>query len=279
MGGSSGAQPERNTVPRMNPEVKEHAESILKHQFNDPDLLELALRHASISESRLDSNERLEFLGDAILGMIVCERIFNRFPSYLEGEMTKIKSLAVSRKICAKIAIELGLHELIVVGKGMQTQDDLPQSLAAAVLESVIAALYIDGGMQAVRDFLEPLLDPLLDDAVRSGHQHNFKSVLQQHAQRALGHSPSYRILDEKGPDHAKAFCIAVELNGKQHESCWGKSKKAAEQRAALNALRELGLTVERENGQTRMKAEASMISIPEGFDEDGFGEDLNDND
>lgn len=248
----------------MTEELRERAQQILCHRFNDIGLLDLALRHASISESRLDSNERLEFLGDAILGMIVCERIFNRFPGYLEGEMTKIKSLAVSRKICARIAINLGLHELIVVGKGMMTQDNLPESLAAAVLESVIAAIYIDGGMSAVREFIEPLLDPLLDDAVRSGHQHNFKSVLQQHAQRELGTSPVYRILDEKGPDHAKAFCIAVELSGNQFDPCWGNSKKSAEQKAALNALRGLGLTEDNANGQPRMIAQASVMDIPE---------------
>ena len=250
-------------------DIRDQAQEILGYTFNDIDLLDLALRHASISESRLDSNERLEFLGDAILGMIVCERIYFRFPAYLEGEMTKIKSLAVSRKICAKIAIQLGLDQLIIVGKGMQTQTKLPQSLAAAVLESIIAALYIDGGMQTVRDFLEPLLDPLLDDAVQSGHQHNFKSVLQQHAQRTVGNSPNYRILDEKGPDHAKAFYIAVELNGNMYEPCWGKSKKAAEQQAALNALHALGLTEVLENGSTRMKPEASMVRLPDADDEE----------
>tara|TARA_E500000318_G_scaffold1676_3_gene2168 strand:- start:5199 stop:5963 length:765 start_codon:yes stop_codon:yes gene_type:complete len=253
----------------MTEEIRRKAQEILGYSFNDAELLDLALRHASISESRLDSNERLEFLGDAILGMIVCERIFNRFPTYLEGEMTKVKSLAVSRNVCAKIAIELGLDELIVVGKGMQTQSKLPQSLAAAVLESIIAALYIDGGMQAVRDFLEPLLDPLLDDAVRSGHQHNFKSVLQQHAQRTLSTSPNYRILDEKGPDHAKAFFIAVELDGVRYEPCWGKSKKAAEQQAALNALHGLGLTEINGDGDTLMKPEAAVTRIPNGFDEE----------
>jgi ribonuclease-3 len=253
----------------MNDEIRTQAQRVLGHQFNDIDLLDLALRHASISESRLDSNERLEFLGDAILGMIVCERIYNKFPSYLEGEMTKIKSLAVSRKICAKIAIQLGLEQLIVVGKGMQTQTELPQSLAAAVLESVIAALYIDGGMQTVRDFLEPLLDPLLDEAVLSGHQHNFKSVLQQHAQRELNTSPNYRILDEKGPDHAKAFLIAVELDGSQYEACWGNSKKAAEQQAALNALHHLGLTETSEQGKTRMKSQVGVVRVFDGLDEE----------
>lgn len=256
-------------VSYMTDEVLQQAQQILQYQFKDPELLELALRHASISESRLDSNERLEFLGDAILGMIVCERIFTRFPTYLEGEMTKIKSLAVSRRVCAKIATKLGLEQLIVVGKGMQTQTKLPQSLAAAVLESVIAALYLDGGMPCVCDFLEPLLDPLLDDAVRSGHQHNFKSVLQQHAQRTMGTSPVYKILDEKGPDHAKAFCIAAVLSGNQFEPCWGNSKKSAEQQAALNALRELGLTIDNENGQPRMKAEAGIMQHPDDLFDD----------
>lgn len=253
----------------MTQDLLDHTQRILGHEFSDPELLDLALRHASISESRLDSNERLEFLGDAILGMVVCERIFRRYPNYLEGEMTKIKSLAVSRKVCAKIAIDLGLHDLIVVGKGMLTDADLPQSLAAAVLESVIAALYLDGGMPAVRRFIEPLLDPLLDEAVRSGHQHNFKSVLQQHAQRELGQSPIYRILDEKGPDHAKAFHIAVEIDGTMHEPCWGKSKKSAEQRAALAALRALGLTEDCDDGTIRMKSDASLVPIPDGFDDD----------
>lgn len=237
----------------MQDKVRAQVQKTLGHEFRDPSLLDLALRHASISDSRLDSNERLEFLGDAVLGMIVCERIFRRFPNYLEGEMTKIKSLAVSRRVCAKIAIELGLDKLIVVGKGMLTQSRLPPSLAAAVLESVIAAVYLDGGMDSVRAFLEPLLDPLLDEAVRSGHQHNFKSVLQQHAQRTLGSSPNYRILDEKGPDHAKAFQIAVELDGTRYEPCWGQSKKLAEQHAALNALTEMGLIEENDNGQARL--------------------------
>jgi len=252
----------------MTDEIRQRAQEILGHEFKTPELIDLALRHASMSDSRLDSNERLEFLGDAILGMIVCERIFTRFPDYLEGEMTKIKSLAVSRRVCAKVAIDLGLDELILVGKGMQTQSKLPPSLAAAVLESVIAAIYIDAGMDRVRDFLEPLLDPLLDEAVRSGHQHNFKSVLQQHAQRTIGVSPNYRILDEKGPDHAKAFYIAVELDGVQHEPCWGQSKKIAEQQAALAALTELGLVKTGPGGQPRMTAETagfaeSDISTP----------------
>ncbi len=228
---------------------RDEIERAVGHEFRDDSLLELALRHASVTDSRLDSNERMEFLGDAILGMIVCERIFRLYPNSLEGEMTKIKSLAVSRRTCAKLARDIGLERHIAVGKGMQGQDRLPASLAAAVLESIVAAVYLDGGMDAARRFLEPLVDPLIKDAERSGHQHNFKSVLQQHAQQAMGCAPVYRILDEKGPDHAKAFRIGVELGGVAYEASWGQSKKQAEQQAALNALCALGVIETGENG------------------------------
>ncbi len=233
-------------------------QTILKHRFSDPELLQRAFRHASVTDSRLQSNERLEFLGDAILGMIVCERLFMRYPAYLEGEMTKIKSLAVSRTTCARIAKDLGLDEFIRVGKGMRAQHSLPSSLAAAVMESVIAALYLDSGLDAVRRFLEPLIDPMIDDAVKSGHQHNFKSVLQQHAQRTCGVSPAYRILDEKGPDHAKSFKISVEIGGEVFDPSWGQSKKQAEQQAALNALHAMGVVELDEDGEALLADEAA---------------------
>lgn len=237
----------------MDPSLRAEIEAAIGYTFVDESFLDLALRHASVTDSRLDSNERLEFLGDAILGMIVCERIFRLYPNSLEGEMTKIKSLAVSRKTCAKLARDLRLEGHISVGKGMRSQERLPASLAAAVLEAIVAAVYLDGGMEAVRGFLEPLVDPLIEDAVRSGHQHNFKSVLQQHAQQAMGCAPQYRILDEQGPDHAKAFRIAVELNGATYEPSWGQSKKQAEQQAALNALCALGLIEQDEHGESRL--------------------------
>ncbi len=234
----------------------DRVQTILQHRFSDPELVRRAFRHASVTDTRLQSNERLEFLGDAILGMIVCERLFMRYPEYLEGEMTKIKSLAVSRSTCAKIAKSLGLDEFIRVGKGMRAQRALPASLAAAVMESVIAALYLDSGLDAVRGFLEPLIDPMIDDAVRSGHQHNFKSVLQQHAQRTHGVSPAYRILDEKGPDHAKSFKIGVEIDGESFDPSWGQSKKQAEQQAALNALHAMGVVELDEDGEALMADE-----------------------
>ncbi len=237
----------------MDEEQLRALEQTLGHTFRNRDIIERAMRHASISDSRLDSNERLEFLGDSILGLIACERIYEKYPRLLEGEMTKIKSSVVSRKACARIAGRLGLEKFMLVGKGMQTAGDLPSSLGAAALEAVIAAIYLDADLNAAGAFLVPLLDPYITRAAESGHQQNFKSVLQQHAQQSLGMTPMYRILDEKGPDHAKAFKIGVELDGRQHEASWGQSKKQAEQAAALNALRELGVVHHDDNGDVRI--------------------------
>jgi ribonuclease-3 len=234
-------------------ELLARAQAAIGLEFNDTALLALALRHASHSDSRLDSNERLEFLGDAILGVVTCERIFQRFPEALEGEMTKIKSTVVSRKTCADIAEHMALDTLLILGKGMQTQERVPRSLCAAVFESVIAAIYLDRGFEAARAFLLPLIDPVIEEAEQSGHQQNFKSVLQQHAQQTMGESPAYRVLDEKGPDHAKCFKVAVELAGRTYESCWGQSKKQAEQQAAQLALRELGVLTRDGDGRYRV--------------------------
>ncbi len=234
----------------MDESILVRAEEILEHCFEDRELLEKVLTHASVSESRLGSNERLEFLGDAILGQVICEMIFDRFPDLLEGEMTKIKSTAVSRRTCALIAQAIGLDELLRLGKGMQSHSELPSSLAAAVLEAVIAGLHIDGGPEVARSFIVRHFHPIIEQAARSGHQQNFKSVLQQFAQRSTQETPSYRVLDEKGPDHAKAFKIAVELNGRRFDSAWGQSKKQAEQEAALNALTELGIIAPDDRGE-----------------------------
>lgn len=240
----------------MEEAVLARAEAILGRTFLDRAVLELALTHASVSDHRLASNERLEFLGDSILGQVVCEIIFHEFPSLLEGEMTKIKSSAVSRRTCARVAKSLGLHELLFMGKGMQTHEEPPPSLAAAVLEAVIAALHLDGGPTVSRAFVEKHFRPVVLRAARSGHQQNYKSVLQQYAQQSTQTTPTYRVLDEKGPDHAKAFKVAVELNGRRFEASWGQSKKQAEQQAALLALSELGLIAQDEDGEFHLTAQ-----------------------
>jgi len=217
------------------------AETILDHRFRDREMLALALTHASSADHRLQSNERLEFLGDAVLGVIVCEFLFENYPELQEGDLTKVKSLVVSRDTCAEVADELGLSALITLGKGMSSRGDLPRSLAAGVFESVIGALFLDAGIETTRQFVRGCLADRVSDAAESGHQQNFKSVLQQMAQQTMDVSPQYLMLDEKGPDHAKCFEVCVELGAKRFPSSWGRSKKRAEQLAARNALIEMG--------------------------------------
>lgn len=224
------------------PELVDRAQQITGYRFRDPELLLAAVTHASLAENRLASNERLEFLGDAVLGMVVCEELFARFPERLEGEMTKIKSVVVSRRTCALIADELGLSELLRLGKGMAENDEVPGSVKAGVFEAFVAALYLDGGLDVVRAFIIPCVQRHLQRAARSNDKENYKSFLQQHAQKHFDTTPRYEALDEKGPDHSKCFEVAVVINSRRFPSAWAPSKKEAEQRAALLALQELQL-------------------------------------
>jgi ribonuclease-3 len=215
-------------------------ESVIGYPFKDRSLLLAALTHASGAEHRLASNERLEFLGDAILGAIVCELLYRRFPDYLEGDLTKIKSIVVSRASCAKLSESLGFQDCLILGKGMAQNANLPVSLLADVFESLVAAVYLDGGDAEVRRFVEKIVGPEIERARAGELEENFKSLLQQLAQREFGNTPVYQLVDEKGPDHAKCFQVAVQVGGHRYEPAWGRNKKEAEQRAASNALAEM---------------------------------------
>ncbi|MEZ6113292.1 MAG: ribonuclease III [Pirellulaceae bacterium] len=218
----------------------DRCERRIGYKFHDRLLLRSALTHASGAEHRLASNERLEFLGDAILGVVVCELLFHRYPEYLEGDLTKIKSIVVSRQTCAKISEALGLQECLIVGKGMASSPSVPPSLLADVFESLVAAVYLDGGSDASRRLIEEFIGPEIELAAAGDLGGNYKSLLQQFAQRELGHTPVYHLLDERGPDHAKYFKIAAQVGSRRFEPAWGRNKKEAEQRAASNALSEL---------------------------------------
>ena len=215
-------------------------EQRIDYVFTDKSLLHAALTHASGAEHRLASNERLEFLGDAILGAVCCELLFHRYPEYLEGELTRIKSVVVSRQTCARISQRLGLQEFLILGKGMAGSVKLPESLLADVFESLIAGVYLDGGLPAARAFIEREISDEIEDAVKGRGSDNYKSQLQQLAQREFGNTPVYQLLDEKGPDHSKCFKIAALVGNTQFPAAWGRNKKEAEQRAAFNALAEL---------------------------------------
>jgi ribonuclease-3 len=210
------------------------------HAFRDPSLLEAALTHASGVQHRLASNERMEFLGDSILGMVVCERLFQQYPQYSEGELTKIKSVVVSRETCARVTESIGLEDHLILGKGMAADPQIPRSVLAAVFESLVAAIYLDGGLTAAEQFILRHIGAEIEAAVSCEFGGNFKSILQQLAQREFGITPSYIMLDEKGPDHSKCFKISAQVAARRFVAAWGKSKKEAEQRAAHNAINEL---------------------------------------
>ena len=213
----------------------------IDYRFSNPDLLTLALTHASVAPTRVESNERLEFLGDAVLGLVVCHELHEHASEMLEGEMTKLKSLVVSGQTCSEIAEDLGIPEMMVLGKGMSGAGGVPSSVSAAVFESLIGAIYLDGGLDPARRFILEHVSPHIEAAMATGHQRNFKSMLQQVAQRRWGSPPVYQLLDEKGPDHSKCFEVAVRIDGVHFPSAWGMNKKEAEQEAARQALVKLG--------------------------------------
>ena len=215
-------------------------EERLCYEFQDKALLRSALTHASGADHRLASNERLEFLGDAILGAVVCEVLFQHYPQYLEGELTRIKSAVVSRQTCARISAKLGLNELLIVGKGVTNTPTIPPSILADVFESLIAAIYLDGGIGPVQDFIKRHLLPEIDATVTNDYDENFKSSLQQYSQKLYGKPPDYELIEEQGPDHAKNFCIVAVVGEHHFTAAWGQNKKEAEQLAARNALTEL---------------------------------------
>jgi ribonuclease III len=225
------------TTQHDDTEALADCEEVIGYRFRNPTLLREALTHASGANHRLASNERMEFLGDAILGAIVCDMLYQRFPDYLEGELTRIKSIVVSRRTCAKISEALGIDEFLLIGKGMGVHVQTPSSMMADVFESLIGALFLDGGMEAAREFIVRHIGPEIDAVADGQGGVNHKSHLQQVSQRQFGETPSYQLLDEKGPDHSKCFKIAARIGTRCYAPAWGRNKKDAEQHAALNAL------------------------------------------
>lgn len=249
-------------------------QATLGHSFSDMQLLIQSLTHASIARTRLESNERLEFLGDAIMGTVVCEYLFATFPEYPEGELTRIKSAVVSRHTCARLSLALGIGECLLLGKGLAVHERIPDSILAASFESVVAALYLDGGWDVARRFLIKSLSGEVEKIANSAHGQNYKSQLQQYAQKEFSETPLYRLLDEKGPDHSKCFQVAAAIGTKLYPPAWGQSKKEAEQQAAQHALKELdvgGSDVQPQAElQLHVESEPEPVLPPEPVNEQG---------
>ena len=206
-------------------------------------IYELALTHRSFAfenENPLPHNERLEFLGDAVLGFIVTDMIYRNRPELPEGELTKLRKSVVEGKALAQIARDLGLGAHLRLGKGEEASGGRDKtSLLENTFEALIGAVYIDKGMAVLTEILEPMFSSLLDDSVSSGSGEDAKTALQEYAVRERGTRPSYRVASS-GPDHDKRFDADVYINEELYGVGSGTSKKAAEQVAAREALERL---------------------------------------
>ena len=210
--------------------------------FNDTSLLEQALVHGSyVNENpgfAPTSNERLEFLGDAVLGLIVAEKLYQDFPRLTEGEMTKLRAALVRRDTLARMARAIRLGDHLYLGKGEDSSggQHKPANLAAA-LEAVIAAVFLDRGTSTARDFILRLLDAELQKVVSQGTEVDYKSELQEVIQAREQRAPAYHVIEVTGPDHDKRFTIEIRLGETVLGIGSGKSKKAAETEAARSVL------------------------------------------
>ena len=210
-------------------------ETRLDYVFRDRTLLELALTHASTKDSTHPSNERLEFLGDAVLGMVVAHFLFWSFPELPEGRLTRLRSAVVSTPALARFGRELGLDGAVRVGKGLQ-RTALSDAVLANVVEAVIGAVYLDGELGAVRPLILWGLSSALEAELAHPRQGNWKSRLQELTQQQDKVTPSYEVLSERGPAHRREFVVAVLVADEELGRGEGPSKKIAEQAAAHRA-------------------------------------------
>jgi len=234
----------------------ERCEEIIGYQFKNRALFEMALTHASLDDARSEHNERLEFLGDAILGMVVCDHLFSIYPGLREGELTRIKSAVVSRSTLARKIRELALDEFLRVGKGMVERAAFPRSVLANVYEAITAAIYLDSGLGEARRFIMNTMEEEIAKVASNEREVNFKSLLQQHTQRHFGHSPKYRVLEESGPDHMKSFRVAAVIGELAYGVGVGRNKKEAEQAAAR-------ITFELIQEREKETVPAKLVSAP----------------
>ena len=208
-------------------------------RFRDKGIAEAALTHRSFAfESGLSvTNERLEFLGDAVLGLVITDLAYREFPELSEGELAKLRAATVNMSSLAEVARDLGLGELVLLGKGEQMSGGRNKtSILADAMEAVLGAVYLDRGLPTARRLIERLFWPRMEAYARGEGDRDYKTGLQEMASQDLGAVPEYRILS-KGPDHAKEFTATVFLRGDPYGSGQGRSKKEAEQQAAHEAL------------------------------------------
>jgi ribonuclease-3 len=212
----------------------------IAHRFTNPGLLELALTHKSYAnENRVSAhNERLEFLGDAVLGFVISEHLMNTCPDSTEGDLSRLRAAIVSEPALAAIAREIGLGSFLFLGRGEdQTGGRNKDSLLANCLEALIASIYLDAGIAAVEAFVLRFFGTVIMRSCVARGTQDYKTELQELCQERIKQLPEYRVVSETGPDHQKLFEIELSLKGEIYGRGIGKSKKEAEQKAAKEAL------------------------------------------
>jgi ribonuclease III len=215
--------------------------------FKDKALLKQAFTHRSyINENRslgLSHNERLEFLGDAVLELVTTDFLYKKFPEMDEGELTSLRSALVNADTCAVIATTLGANDFLFLSRGesKDTTGRARQYILANTLEAVIGAIFLDRGFEDAKEFILKHVTPLTEEIVKKGAWIDAKSLFQEKAQEHTGATPSYKTIREVGPDHDKQFTVGVYLQGELMGQGEGKSKQDAEQEAARNALKDKG--------------------------------------
>jgi ribonuclease III len=213
----------------------------LRHEFKNLDLLEEALRHSSYvneqPETDLRDNERLEFLGDAVLSLVIGHLLMQAFPQLREGELSRIRANMVNEAQLAEIAKGMNLGSYLQLGKGeLQSNGRDKSSLLANALEAVVAAVFLDMGLDAAAAVIQYHFSDLIASAPSSNLGQDYKSRLQEEVQSSIREIPQYRVIDESGPDHDKTFTVSVKI-GTMYAQGTGKSKKSAEQDAARSGL------------------------------------------
>lgn len=232
----------KNNLPETHLPNLEKVSELLDYTFANEDILLQALKHRSYltctGEERIKSNERLELLGDAVLGLVVTDFLYHEYPDEEEGNLTNFKSLLVNHKILSTIGKDFGLGEYLLLNEAEERSGGRErESIIADAIEAIIGAIYLDGGIEAATKFIHTRITVRLTDLLANGMMRNYKSLLQEYCQSLGLKGPFYNLVNETGPDHYKTFTIAVSVNGEKLGAGEGHSKKNAEQKAAKEAL------------------------------------------
>ena len=234
-------------APAVSAERKKELQAFERHagvRFKRLGLLNLAFAHRSYSNETANTsgnNEKLEFLGDSVLGLVVAEHLFATLPDKAEGDLAKIKSFVVSEESLAKVAARLEVDRYLLVGRGEEYSGGRKKkAILADAMEAIIGALLVDSGMKSARKFVLEQLVPEIDLVLQNRHRKDYKTLLQEYVQKKYKTYPKYHLTRRSGPDHNKTFWIEVRINDESFGPGQGKNKKQAEQAAAKLAYEAL---------------------------------------